>query len=160
MFWTIILLDLGVVVPAGLAAGGGHLRGGTALAWKTAYAVVGWFALVGPAVAAMGVAMRLDDDPGASAGTLALFVTMGVTAVALAAWIPSAAVRDRQTLPRATDARRKEHSLFAAILIHIYQDNAKARADLRDRSPRLATLDRDRGHPERYHQTVTWRTCS
>ncbi|MDX1568564.1 MAG: hypothetical protein R3223_12230 [Longimicrobiales bacterium] len=87
MYWTIVLLDLGIVVPAALASGVA-LIAGRAPAWarKTAYAVVGWFALVGTAVAAMGVAMVLDDDPNASAGLVTVFSVTAVGAIVLALW--------------------------------------------------------------------------
>jgi hypothetical protein len=66
-FWTIGLLDLGVFLPLTGAACIGVRRG---LCWapKALYTVVGWFGLVGPAVAAMGIAMELNDDPAASTG--------------------------------------------------------------------------------------------
>ena len=66
MYWSIFLLDLGVVVPATIAAAVALLR--TAVwARKSLYAVLGWFALVPPSVAAMAVVMVVKDDPQASA---------------------------------------------------------------------------------------------
>lgn len=69
-------------------AAGTALAGGRAPAWarKTAHAVVGWFALVGTAVVAMGVAMALDEDPNASVGLVAVFSVTAVAAIALALW--------------------------------------------------------------------------
>jgi hypothetical protein len=73
MYWTVALLDLGVAVPAITATGIALIRGGTAWAAKAMYVVVGWLALVGPAVAAMAVAMELNDDPNASMGRTVMF---------------------------------------------------------------------------------------
>jgi hypothetical protein len=73
-FWTIVLLDLGVVVPCALATAY-MLRHRARSATKVLYAVVGWFALVPPSVAAMAVAMVINDDPHASIGSTVLFIT-------------------------------------------------------------------------------------
>lgn len=86
MYWSIFLLDVGIVVPATVAAGLSLRRRGAAWARKASYAVVGWFALVGTSVAAMGVAMVLDGDPNASSSTVAVFGTVAVASLALALW--------------------------------------------------------------------------
>lgn len=88
MYWTIVVLDMGIVVPATIAAGLalGRASRGAEWAWKAAYAVVGWFALVGTAVAAMGVAMILDQDPNASAGLVTVFSVTAVASITLALW--------------------------------------------------------------------------
>ena len=81
-FWSIVLLDLGVVVPATVAAAVAALRGAP-LALPATYAVVGWFALVPPSVAAMAAVMVARDDPYASVPTLVLLAaTSVVTTVA------------------------------------------------------------------------------
>jgi hypothetical protein len=72
-FWAIAMLDLGVFLPLTVVACIGLVRDAP-WAQKALYAVVGWFGLVGPAVAAMAIAMYVNDDPTASAG-LALFMT-------------------------------------------------------------------------------------
>jgi hypothetical protein len=72
-FWTVVLLDLGLVVPASLAAATAALRG-TPLATPATYAVVGWFALVPPSVAAMAVVMAVRGDPNGSWATVGLLV--------------------------------------------------------------------------------------
>lgn len=72
-FWTIVLLDLGIVVPAGLAAAATALRASPQTTPAT-YAVVGWFALVPPSVAAMAVVMAVRHDPNASWPTAVLLV--------------------------------------------------------------------------------------
>jgi hypothetical protein len=80
MYWSIFLLDLGLVVPATVAAAIGLLRG-TSWARKALYAVFGWFALVPPSVAAMGIVMVIKDDPNASVGQA---IVLSVAAVAFA----------------------------------------------------------------------------
>jgi hypothetical protein len=67
MYWSIFLLDLGIVVPATIAASVALIRG-TGWGRKALYAVFGWFALVPPSVAAMSIVMVANDDPNASAG--------------------------------------------------------------------------------------------
>ena len=76
-FWSIVLLDLGVVVPATVAAGVALLRG-TPGGDRAPYAVLGWFALVPPSVAAMAVVMLVRDDPYASLATTALLTVASV----------------------------------------------------------------------------------
>ena len=82
-YWSIVLLDLGVVVPATVAAGVGLLRGAR---WsgKALYAVLGWFFLVPPSVAAMAAVMLVNDDPDASAGQVLVFAIAAVVFAAFA----------------------------------------------------------------------------
>jgi len=80
-FWAIALLDLGVFLPATAATCVGLARR-TAWASKALYLVVGWFGLVGPAVAAMAIAMTVNHDPNA---TMAGAVSMTVLGLAFAA---------------------------------------------------------------------------
>ena len=80
-FWLVAFLDLAIVTPAAIAAGIG-LRRGSAWARTAAYAVMGWFALVPLSVAAMNLAMRLNDDPLA---TTADAVILGIAAVVFTA---------------------------------------------------------------------------
>jgi hypothetical protein len=77
MFWTIAWLDLGLVVPAAVAAALAVFRG-VATAQRAAYAVIGWFALVPPSVAAMSAAMSINDDPHASTANLVAFTAAAV----------------------------------------------------------------------------------
>lgn len=95
-FWTILLMDLGIVVPAAVATAVA-LRRGSAVAVKAMYALVGWFALVPPSVAAMALVMVATDDPYASVGSLALFsvAAIGFAAFALAVYRPLLAGRRR-----------------------------------------------------------------
>lgn len=80
-FWSIFLLDLGIVVPCTIAAGVALIRGAD-VGQRALYAVVGWFALVPPSVAAMALVMWLRGDPHASISTVAM---LGVAALAFAA---------------------------------------------------------------------------
>jgi hypothetical protein len=85
-FWLIAFMDLGIVMPAALACSLALLKGAES-ALKLMYTIVGWFALVGPAVAAMGFAMLVRDDPNASlAGALA-FAIYGAAFALLAAYL-------------------------------------------------------------------------
>ena len=68
-FWSIFLLDLGIVVPSTVAAGVALVRG-AAVGQRALYAVVGWFALVPPSVAAMAVVMWARNDQHSSVPTV------------------------------------------------------------------------------------------
>jgi hypothetical protein len=83
MYWSIVLLDLGIVVPATIAAAVGLFR---AASWsgKALYAVLGWFALVPPSVAAMGIAMAANDDPNGTVGEVAVLTIAAVVFAAIA----------------------------------------------------------------------------
>jgi hypothetical protein len=82
-FWTIAMLDLGVFLPATIATCVGLVRG-SAWAVKALYLVGGWFGLVGPAVAAMAIAMYVNDDPNASAGNAVFMTVLGLAFALLA----------------------------------------------------------------------------
>lgn len=62
MYWTVVFLHLGVVVPASVATVVGLLRASPA-AGKALVTMVGWYALVAPAVAATGVVKLVVGDP-------------------------------------------------------------------------------------------------
>ena len=81
--WTIATLDLGIFLPATVTACIGLFRG-ELWAQQLTYALVGWFGLVGPAVAAMAITMSMNDDPNASGGNTALMITLGVAFALLA----------------------------------------------------------------------------
>ena len=68
-YWSIYLLDLGIVVPATVVGAVALLRG-RQLGRRALYAVTGWFALVPPSVAAMAAVMLVNDDPNASVATV------------------------------------------------------------------------------------------
>ena len=75
--WAIAMLDLGVFLPATVATCVGLTRG---LPWarKALYTIVGWFGLVGLAVAAMSIAMVVNDDPTASTGITVFMIALGL----------------------------------------------------------------------------------
>ena len=85
-FWSIFLLDLGVVVPATLVAALGLLRN-TRLAHPALYALMGWYALVPPSVAAMSATMVVNDDPNAVPGQAIMFGVVAIIFASLAVWI-------------------------------------------------------------------------
>lgn len=76
-YLLIATLDLGLFLPA-IVASGVALRRGRTGARKGLHLVLGWFALVGLAVAAMSVTMRWHGDPAMSAGQTVAFVTVGL----------------------------------------------------------------------------------
>jgi hypothetical protein len=96
--WTIALLDLGVFLPATVAVCAGLPRGAP-WARKALYAVVGWFGLVGPAVAAMAIAMYANGDPGPSGGQVLFMCALGL------AFLTLAAVVFRPLVPRRDPSR-------------------------------------------------------
>jgi hypothetical protein len=81
--WTIALLDLGLALPAVIAAVVGFRRGAP-WARRALYAVASWLALVGVAVAAMAVVMQVRGDEGASAGQAVVMVAIAAPLVAIA----------------------------------------------------------------------------
>ncbi len=70
-YWTIFLLDLGVVVPATTVAGFALIRGIRA-GHVALYAFLGWYALVAPSVASMAAVMVVNGDPDGSLGQVVL----------------------------------------------------------------------------------------
>jgi hypothetical protein len=88
-FWSIVLLDLGVVVPCTIGAAL-LVMVGAASAQRACYAVIGWFALVPPSVAAMAAVMWVRDDPHASMPTLVMLAAAAAVfgAVALRTFQP------------------------------------------------------------------------
>jgi hypothetical protein len=81
-YWSIYLLDLGVVVPATVVGAVALLRG-RELGRRALYAVTGWFALVPPSVTAMAVVMLAKGDPNASVATV---VTLTVASLVFGAF--------------------------------------------------------------------------
>ena len=92
--WTIALLDLGLGLPAIVAACVG-IRRGAAWARRALYAVVGWLALVGTAVAGMAIAMFARDDPSMSAGAMVVMTVLALALVAIAVLLYAPVVRRR-----------------------------------------------------------------
>jgi hypothetical protein len=75
IFWTVALEDLGIVIPAMIMVGLGMWSANPRVS-RAGYAVIGWAALVPPTVAAMAVAMYLDDQPSASKAAIGLLSGM------------------------------------------------------------------------------------
>lgn len=86
MYWTIVLLDLGVVVPAAMATAVALWRRAS-VAGLALYALMGWFVLVPISVAAMAVVMLANDDPNKSAATTAIFCSAALVFTAFAGWL-------------------------------------------------------------------------
>lgn len=84
--WAIAMLDLGVFLPTTVAACVGLVRGAR-WAPKALYVVVGWFGLVGPAVAAMAFTMYVNDDPIASGGNTVFMSVLGGAFLLLALFL-------------------------------------------------------------------------
>ena len=85
-FWSIFLLDLGIVVPATFAAGIALLLDAQ-VASRALYALMGWYALVPVSVAAMSATMVINDDPHANAGQALILSVVATVFTGLAAWI-------------------------------------------------------------------------
>ncbi|MEA2026674.1 MAG: hypothetical protein U9O18_08275 [Chloroflexota bacterium] len=86
MYWSIFLLDLGIVVPVAIVTGIGLLLR-EPWATKALYGVIGWFALVPPSVAAMAVVKVLRDDPVADAGDTVVLLVVALIFGAVAVWL-------------------------------------------------------------------------
>ncbi len=86
MYWTIVLLDLGIVLPFAMATAIAVWRH-SAMAAQSLYALMGWFVLVPVSVAAMAVVMLVNDDPNKSAPTTALLIVAAGAFTAFAVWV-------------------------------------------------------------------------
>ena len=95
-FWSIFLLDLGVVVPATLVAGIALLRG-AGLAHPALYALMGWYALVPPSVAAMSATMVVNEDPHAAPAQAIMFSLVATIFAGVAVWIFLPLLRSQPT---------------------------------------------------------------
>lgn len=84
LFWLVKFMDLGIVVPALVVIGVGILRG-VGWARQAVYAAVGWFALLGTAVAGMAIVMQSTGDPAASVANTVAFTGFALFALAVAA---------------------------------------------------------------------------
>lgn len=83
LFWLVKFMDLAIVVPALVTIGIGILRG-SAWAHRAIYAAVGWFALLGSAVAGMAIVMQATGDPAASTGNTVAFTLFAAVGLAVA----------------------------------------------------------------------------
>ena len=86
MFWSIVFLDLGVVVPATILVAWGLLRE-AGWARRAAYGVAGWFVLVPISVATMGLVMLANDDPNAAVAQVVVLSVAALAFSAFAVWV-------------------------------------------------------------------------
>ena len=112
VFLIVKWMDLGLVVPLALLTSYGVWR---RAAWSglLAVAVIGWGALLGSAVAAMGVVMVLNDDPAASIPLTVGFVILAGALLALAGWLLTAVIRDSNLTPRSVPSANPSTDLTA-----------------------------------------------
>jgi len=83
VFWLVKFMDLGVVVPVLVAVAIGLLRE-REWALRATYAVAGWIACLGSAVAGMAVVMQLTGDPEASMGNVVAFGLFALVGLVIA----------------------------------------------------------------------------
>ncbi len=121
-------LDLGIVVPAALVAAIG-LRRHRSWARPAAYAMIGWFALVPAAVAAMAIVMTVNDDPNASTGATVMFVVAAAVFTAGAASLYRPLFRTGPTDPVPPNQRPR------SLARSVYSVDLKAHHVQRARSP-------------------------
>jgi hypothetical protein len=86
MFWSIFMLDMGMIVPATVATGVALLLR-ERWAVKGLFGIIGWFALVPPSVAAMSIVKLVSADPLASAADTIVFVIVTLIFWTLFAWL-------------------------------------------------------------------------
>ena len=91
-FWSIVALDLGLVVPGTVVAAIALFRG-TATGHKALFAVLGWFVLVPPSVASMAVVMVANSDPAGSIGQTVVFVVAALAFAGFAVTVFRALLR-------------------------------------------------------------------
>ena len=96
--WAIALLDLGVALPATVAVCVGYRRG-AGWARRGLYALTGWFALVGAAVAGMAIAMQLRHDPAMTVPHMVVMSVLGGLLIALATALYAPVLRPTATQP-------------------------------------------------------------
>lgn len=86
IFWTIALEDLGIGLPA-IVAACVLLAGARPGAMRLAYAVTGYLALVGASVAGMSIVMFVRDDPASSVTNLIMMTSFAAMFAGLAALV-------------------------------------------------------------------------
>lgn len=86
MFWSIVFLDLGIVVPATVLVAWGLLRD-SGWARRAAYGIAGWFVLVPISVATMGLVMLANDDPHAAVAQVVVLSVAALLFTAFAVWV-------------------------------------------------------------------------
>lgn len=89
MFWSILVLEVGIVVPAVIGVAS-SLRQRKPTGVKGMYAVLSWFALVPPSVATMALTMLLRNDPHKSIPGAVVLVTAAVafSSYSIAVFLP------------------------------------------------------------------------
>jgi hypothetical protein len=98
-FWLIRLMDLGFVIPVGLATGWSLVRG-SEWAGRWAYSFIGMQTLLTCAVAGMAIRMAVNDDPSVTTPLLLVSTTGAVLFLALyIVALRGAAVELRRTRP-------------------------------------------------------------
>ena len=116
MFWSIFLLDLGIVLPATIATAVGVIAGS---AWgrKAMYAILGWWAFVPASVASMAIVMIANDDPHGSVGGTIVLVFAALAFAIFATRVYQPLFRRQKTaeeLPDLTAERTGRGSLAGA----------------------------------------------
>lgn len=115
-YWSILLLDLGIIVPATVVSAVALLRGAS-FALTAVYAIMVWYAVVPVSVAAMSVVMLATDDPNASSGQTGLLCTMALSFAGLAVWVLQPVLRIRRPGSAMPDVHRRSFLAgYAALL--------------------------------------------
>ena len=83
-FWTVKLMDLGIIVPAALVTGVALWRGAR-WAQRVAFVILTGYTCLAASVAAMALVMNLRSDPDASIGLAVGFAGFAVVFVTLTA---------------------------------------------------------------------------
>lgn len=106
-YMLIGILDLGLVVPTAIVAAVG-LHRHAVWARLLSYGVIGWFALVPAAVAAMAVTMVVRDDPAASIAMAVFFVMAALVFTAGAVALYRPALHPEEAQAGASERERAE----------------------------------------------------
>lgn len=85
-FWMVKLMDLGIIVPAALAAGAGLVMGAR-WAVKAMYPLLTGYAFLAASVASMAVVMFAKADPDASVALMVAFLAFALVFAGLAVMI-------------------------------------------------------------------------
>jgi len=86
VYWTVFLLDLGIVVPITVAVSMGLLQG-AGWARKAIYGLVGWYALATTAVFALFVSLLVHDDPNVTVGIVIVLSIATSLIIAFTVWV-------------------------------------------------------------------------
>ena len=94
VYWSVFLLDLGIVVPITVAVSVGLLRG-AGWARKATYGLVGWYALVTTAVLALFVSLLAHSDPNTTVGIVIGVFIATLLIIAFTVWLYRSLFRQR-----------------------------------------------------------------